>query len=136
MTRSAIPQRRQNSIVRTFTSFILGVLIRPSVCSTRTHLIPRQPRSAASASPTGPPPAISTGVSRTEFILTLYLRYQSVQEKEAHMCASLEIVPMPGRLDPVKPPLKQGGHVKRVRVLAAPEAEIPRSHAVGRSDRL
>src|SRR5512132_597704 len=54
--------RRQNSMVRTFTSFILGVMIVPSPCSISEHAIPRQPSSQASASPTGPPPTMRTGV--------------------------------------------------------------------------
>src|SRR5262245_17202750 len=66
-----MPQRRQNSMVRTLTSFILGVLIFPSVCSTRRHSMPRQPKSAARASPTGPPPTINMGVSRTGIIRLL-----------------------------------------------------------------
>ena len=60
-TWSAMPQRRQNSIVRVLTSFIFGVVIAPSVCSTSSQRMPRQPRSPASASPTGPPPTIRTG---------------------------------------------------------------------------
>ena len=36
----------------------------PSFCSTSVHETPRQPRSAARASPTGPPPPIRTGVWR------------------------------------------------------------------------
>ena len=55
-------QRRQNSIVRVFTSFIFGVTIEPSPCSMRVQATPRQPSSAASAKPTGPPPTIRTGV--------------------------------------------------------------------------
>ena len=39
----------------------------PSPCSTTVHATPRQPRSAASPSPTGPPPTISTGVCVTLF---------------------------------------------------------------------
>src|SRR5262245_43132677 len=49
-------------MVRTLTSFILGVVIVPSVCSTSRQATPRQPSSTASASPTGPPPTISTGI--------------------------------------------------------------------------
>src|SRR5262245_58836731 len=49
-------------MVRTLTSFIFGVVIVPSVCSTSRHAIPRQPSSTASASPTGPPPTINTGI--------------------------------------------------------------------------
>ena len=57
-----MPQRRQNSIVRVFTSFIFGVTMLPSPCSMSVQAIPRQPSSAASAKPTGPPPTIRTGV--------------------------------------------------------------------------
>jgi hypothetical protein len=49
------------------------------------------------------------------------------------------------RLDPVKPPLKQGGHLKRGRIAPAPEAEIAgtetfrrcnfRQHLSGRIER-
>src|SRR4029079_16669028 len=56
-----MPQRRQNSMVRTFTSFIFGVTMVPSPCSTSRHGTPRQPSSPASARPTGPPPTIRTG---------------------------------------------------------------------------
>src|SRR5262245_15244013 len=57
-----MPHRRQNSMVRTFTSFIFGVAIAPSLCSISVHAMPRQPSSHASASPTGPPPTMRTGV--------------------------------------------------------------------------
>src|SRR4051812_46024115 len=60
-----MPQRRQNSMVRTLISFIFGVVIAPSPCSISSQGTPRQPRSAASAKPTGPPPTISTGTLRT-----------------------------------------------------------------------
>src|SRR5215470_4823841 len=68
-----MPQRRQNSMVRIFTSFIFGVTIVPSPCSISVQAMPRQPSSPASASPTGPPPTIRTGVffilSRTSIVL-------------------------------------------------------------------
>src|SRR5215471_8023995 len=48
-------------MVRIFTSFIFGVTIAPSLCSTSMQAMPRQPSSPASASPTGPPPTIRTG---------------------------------------------------------------------------
>src|SRR4051812_14549940 len=60
-----MPQRRQNSIVRVFTSFILGWLMTPSPCSISTQRTPRQPRSSAKASPTGPPPTMMTWVRAT-----------------------------------------------------------------------
>src|SRR5690606_12329700 len=44
---------------------IFGWNTEPSPFSTRMHGTPRMPRSPASASPTGPPPAISTGVVST-----------------------------------------------------------------------
>src|SRR5712691_11537785 len=56
-----MPQRRQNSMVRTPTRSILGWLIAPSLFSINTHGMPRQPRSPASARPTGPAPTMSTG---------------------------------------------------------------------------
>jgi hypothetical protein len=59
-----MPQRRQISIERVFTSFILGDVIVLSVCSTSSQAMPRQPSSLASAKPTGPPPTISTGIFR------------------------------------------------------------------------
>src|SRR5579875_3088852 len=62
-TASARPQRRKNSIVRALSAVARGWKIVPSSCSTSVHLIPRRPRSTASASPTGPPPAISTVVA-------------------------------------------------------------------------
>src|SRR6266487_3835177 len=57
-----MPQRRQNSIVRTPTRSIFGCSIEPSVFSINVHGTPRQPRSPASAKPTGPAPTIKTGV--------------------------------------------------------------------------
>src|SRR5437763_15558979 len=57
-----MPHRRQNSMVRIFTSFIFGVTIVPSPCSRSVQAMPRQPSSPARASPTGPPPTIRTGV--------------------------------------------------------------------------
>ena len=64
-SRPARPQRRACSIVRALSVLARG---RSRVgCgrgSTTTHSIPRRPSSTASARPTGPPPAISTGVSR------------------------------------------------------------------------
>ena len=62
-TRSAMPSWRQNSMVRTLTSSILAVPTRSPPCSTSSALTPRRPRSAASARPIGPPPAIRTGKS-------------------------------------------------------------------------
>ena len=62
---SAIPQRRRCSMVRT-----LVVLARGRRCETSargsitTQATPRLASSAAAASPAGPPPATSTGVSR------------------------------------------------------------------------
>src|SRR3954465_11599359 len=64
-TLSTMPSWRQNSIVRTLTSSILAGLSLFSRSSTNSVATPRRPRSAASASPIGPPPAISTGVSRS-----------------------------------------------------------------------
>src|SRR5262249_61471923 len=61
-TASAIRQRRQNSMVRIFTSFIFGVAIVPSPCSMSVQAIPRQPSSHARLKPTGPPPTMRTGV--------------------------------------------------------------------------
>src|SRR6516165_9866852 len=57
-----MPQRRQNSMVRGPTMSIFGCSMAPSVFSISTQGTPRQPRSPASASPTGPAPTISTGV--------------------------------------------------------------------------
>src|SRR5262249_31705087 len=57
-----MPQRRQNSIVRTPMRSILGCSILPLVFSISVQPAPRQPRSPASASPTGPAPTIRTGV--------------------------------------------------------------------------
>src|SRR5215208_7730561 len=57
-----MPQRRQNSIVRTPMRSIFGCSTTPAVFSIRVHGTPRQPRSPASASPTGPAPTIKTGV--------------------------------------------------------------------------
>src|SRR5262245_29809544 len=57
-----MPQPRQNSMVRMFTSFIFGVTMVPSPCSISVQAIPRQPSSHARAKPTGPPPTIRTGV--------------------------------------------------------------------------
>src|SRR5712691_9613664 len=57
-----MPQRRQNSIVRTPTRSILGWPMAPSVFSISVHAMPRQPRSPARARPTGPAPTMSTGV--------------------------------------------------------------------------
>ena len=63
--RAARPQRRACSMVRAFSVLARG---RSRVgCgrgSTTTHPTPRRPSSTASARPTGPPPAISTGRSR------------------------------------------------------------------------
>ena len=63
-TWSAMPQRRQNSTVRMPVANILASTISPSPCSTSVHGTPRQPRSSASARPTGPPPTMRTGVMR------------------------------------------------------------------------
>src|SRR5262245_21802096 len=57
-----MPQRRQNSMVRTPMRSIFGCSIRPSVFSINVQETPRQPRSPASARPTGPAPTIRTGV--------------------------------------------------------------------------
>src|SRR3954470_18825752 len=62
-TLSTMPSWRQNSMVRTLTSSILAGFSLFSRSSTSSVATPRRPRSAASASPIGPPPAISTGVS-------------------------------------------------------------------------
>src|SRR5262245_55782168 len=62
-TLSTIPSWRQNSMVRTLTSSILAGLSLFSRSSTSSVATPRRPRSAARASPIGPPPAIRTGVS-------------------------------------------------------------------------
>ena len=48
-------------MVRMPTRSILGCSIEPSVFSISVQATPRQPSSPASASPTGPPPTISTG---------------------------------------------------------------------------
>src|SRR5215470_13675883 len=58
----AMPSWRQNSIVRTLTSSILAGPSLFSFFSTSKAVTPRRPRSAARASPIGPPPTISTGV--------------------------------------------------------------------------
>src|SRR5512135_625213 len=58
-------------MVRVLTSFIFGVAIAPSLCSTSSQRMPRQPSSAASANPTGPPPTISTGMFRAGFFTAL-----------------------------------------------------------------
>ena len=64
-SRSASPHRRACSMVRVFSVLARG---RNRVgCgrgSTTRHSTPRRPSSTASARPTGPAPAISTGVSR------------------------------------------------------------------------
>src|SRR6266446_1233027 len=57
-----MPQRRQNSIVRTPIKSILGWSITPSVFSISVQALPRQPRSPANAKPIGPAPTIRTGV--------------------------------------------------------------------------
>src|SRR6185437_4114168 len=60
-TISAMPQRRLNSIERIERPLILGIEMVPSRRSTTRHSMPAMPSSIASASPTGPPPAIRTG---------------------------------------------------------------------------
>src|SRR5688572_15020936 len=62
-----MPQRRNSSMVRAFSAVARGCPMLPSPCSTTVHATPRQPRSAASPSPTGPAPTISTGVCVTLF---------------------------------------------------------------------
>src|SRR6516165_6682421 len=62
-TVSAMPQRRQNSMLRGLTALIFGTLIAPSRFSTSTQSTPRKPSSHASARPTGPAPAIRTDVA-------------------------------------------------------------------------
>src|SRR5262249_51576798 len=57
-----MPQRGQTSMVRTPMRSIFGCSILPSVFSMSVQATPRQPRSPASASPTGPAPTIRTGV--------------------------------------------------------------------------
>src|SRR6266481_3625972 len=57
-----MPQRRQNSMVRGPTMSIFGCSMTPSVFSISVQGTPRQPRSPASASPTGPAPTIRIGV--------------------------------------------------------------------------
>src|SRR5262245_61607441 len=52
-----------NSIERALIAVARGWSAGPSPCSITRHGAPRQPRSAASASPTGPPPTINAGVS-------------------------------------------------------------------------
>src|SRR5215467_8529727 len=61
-TFCAMPSWRQNSMVRTLTSSILAGPSLFSFFSTSMAATPRRPRSAASASPIGPPPTIRTGV--------------------------------------------------------------------------
>src|SRR5688572_3812157 len=62
-----MPQRRNSSMVRAFSAVARGCPMLPSPCSTTVHSTPRQPRSPASPSPTGPAPTISTGVCVTLF---------------------------------------------------------------------
>src|SRR2546426_79731 len=80
-----MPHRRQNSMVRMFTSFIFGVTIVPSPCSTRMQGTPRQPSSPARASPTGPPPTIRTDVFFTG-------KFPSI---DPHACGLSNVQPFP-----------------------------------------
>src|SRR6185295_17870661 len=52
-----------NSIERALIAVARGWSAGPSPCSMTRQDAPRQPRSPASARPTGPPPTIRTGVS-------------------------------------------------------------------------
>jgi hypothetical protein len=61
-TRSAIPQRRQNSIVRTETMAPRGRSIEPSAWSMIVQSTPRQASSSARVSPIGPAPTIRTEI--------------------------------------------------------------------------
>ena len=60
-TASAMPQRRQYSMVRELTVLARGCEIVPSPRSTTMQRMPRLPSSAARPRPTGPAPTISTG---------------------------------------------------------------------------
>src|ERR687891_1853624 len=57
-----MPQRRRCSHVRVLTRLVVGNSTLPPPCSTRIQEMPRHASSLASAKPTGPPPAMSTGV--------------------------------------------------------------------------
>src|SRR5579863_5290018 len=71
-TFSTTPSWRQNSMVRTLTSGIFGGCSLFSRLSTSKVSTPRRPKSAASASPIGPPPTISTGIS--DDCLVMYVK--------------------------------------------------------------
>jgi hypothetical protein len=61
-TAWAMPQRRQNSMLRDETMLCFGTLMAPSRFSMSMQSTPRSPSSQASASPTGPAPAMMTSV--------------------------------------------------------------------------
>src|SRR5438477_7121345 len=68
-TAFATPQRRQNSMLRELTMLCFGTLVAPSRFSISAQSTPRRPSSQASASPTGPAPAIRTDVSLLAMLL-------------------------------------------------------------------
>ena len=78
---------------------IRGWVMRPSVFSTSVQGTPRQPRSPAMASPTGPPPTISTGVDfMRSTVLTLFRSGQTRRRDifgTLHGCATPARVQMP-----------------------------------------
>src|SRR5689334_9146088 len=94
-----MPSWRQNSIVRTLTSSILAGLSLFSRSSISSVATPRRPRSAASASPIGPPPAISTGVSLSLSGITATFRLPALKSRRFGF-------PQPGR--PVLPGARDG----------------------------
>src|SRR5215471_5206693 len=63
-----MPQRRMCSQVRVLARLVVGKSTLPSVCSTTRQRMPRQANSMASARPTGPAPAMRTGMRSVSLI--------------------------------------------------------------------
>src|SRR5215813_7386857 len=77
-----MPQRRFNSIERIERPLIFGTEIEPSRRSTTRQGMPAMPSSIASASPTGPPPAIKTGIGSP--LIERTVRWASAPVNDGH----------------------------------------------------
>src|SRR5579872_6784786 len=77
-----MPQRRFNSIERIERPLIFGTEIDPSRRSTTRQGMPAMPSSIDSTRPTGPPPAIRTGIASE--LMTRTVRWASAPVNDGH----------------------------------------------------
>src|SRR5262245_59775311 len=87
-------------MLRDDTMLCLGTLIEPSRCSISTQSTPNRPSSQASASPTGPAPAMITEVSASALLIApvspLLPRLQPLQKCELARPLALDLIRIGG----------------------------------------